>query len=127
MESLSPNLMVRNVNESVVFYEEQLGFQLIVSVPDEGVFNWAMVTNGQVNIMFQTRESIDDELTYFENQPIGGTFSLYIRIKNIEEYFKKIKDKVRILKPLDKTFYGATEFTIADINGYVLTFAGADD
>jgi hypothetical protein len=34
-----------------------------------------------------------------------------------------IKDKVTVLKGLEKTFYGATEFSILDNNGYVLTFA----
>jgi len=30
---------------------------------------------------------------------------------------------VEIIKGLEKTFYGATEFTIRDIDGYHLTFA----
>ncbi len=127
MESLSPNLMVENVNQTVVFYEEVLGFQLVGCVPEEGVFNWAMMSNGNAVVMFQTRESLTEELQYFENKPIGGTFTLYIKLKNIEDYFSKIKDKVQVLKHLDKTFYGSTEFSIADINGYVLTFAGADE
>jgi hypothetical protein len=28
-----------------------------------------------------------------------------------------------IVKGIEKTFYGATEFSIQDINGYILTFA----
>ena len=30
---------------------------------------------------------------------------------------------LNIIKGLEKTFYGATEFSIQDINGYILTFA----
>jgi hypothetical protein len=34
-----------------------------------------------------------------------------------------MKDKVKVVKELEITFYGATEFTILDNNGYLLTFA----
>ncbi len=37
--------------------------------------------------------------------------------------YENIKDKVNIIKELEKTFYGATEFSILDLNGYILTFA----
>jgi hypothetical protein len=30
---------------------------------------------------------------------------------------------VKVIKGLEKTFYGATEFSILDNNGYILTFA----
>jgi uncharacterized glyoxalase superfamily protein PhnB len=53
----------------------------------------------------------------------GGSLLLYINLKGIREYFDSIKDKVTILAGLEKTFYGATEFTIKDNNNYVLTFA----
>jgi hypothetical protein len=33
------------------------------------------------------------------------------------------KDNVKVIKGLEKTFYGATEFSIQDNNGYLLTFA----
>ena len=38
-----------------------------------------------------------------------------------------VKDNVTIYKGLEKTFYGATEFSIIDINNYVLTFAENED
>jgi len=48
---------------------------------------------------------------------------LYINTKNIRAFFEQIKDRVTVLKGLEKTFYGATEFSILDNNNYVLTFA----
>ena len=41
----------------------------------------------------------------------------------INDLYEKIKDKVTIYKGLEKTFYGATEFSIVDNNNYILTFA----
>jgi hypothetical protein len=34
---------------------------------------------------------------------------------------------VNVIKELEKTFYGATEFSIEDNNGYLLTFAEDED
>jgi len=41
----------------------------------------------------------------------------------IRNFFEQIKDNVKVVKGLEKTFYGATEFSIEDNNGYLLTFA----
>ena len=37
--------------------------------------------------------------------------------------FKSINGSVEIIKVLEKTFYGAIEFSVLDVNNYVLTFA----
>jgi hypothetical protein len=39
------------------------------------------------------------------------------------ELFDQFKDSVFLLKGLEKTFYGATEFSLMDPDGYILTFA----
>ena len=35
-ESITTNIMVKNVKETIQFYEEKLGFKKILSVPEEG-------------------------------------------------------------------------------------------
>jgi uncharacterized glyoxalase superfamily protein PhnB len=109
------------MDQTIKFYE-QLEFKLTMKVPDEGSLVWAMMTNGNVSFMFQTFESLGSELPEISRND-GGSLLLYIQIKEIEQYYDRIKGKVNILKGLEKTFYGATEFSILDINGYVLTFA----
>ena len=122
MESLSPNIFVKNIDETVAFYKH-LGFQLIMSVPGDGNnLVWVMMMNGNVTVMFQTVESLGDELPQISRND-GGSLLLYIRLTHIIEFFESLKDKVTVLKGLEKTFYGATEFSILDNNNYVLTFA----
>ena len=41
----------------------------------------------------------------------------------LEFFFEQVKDKVKILKGIEKPFYGATEFIIEDNNGFMITFA----
>ncbi|HEY0245339.1 MAG TPA: VOC family protein [Mucilaginibacter sp.] len=122
MDSLSPNIFVKNMPETIAFYKA-LGFELVMTVPDSGTdFVWAMLVNGNVSFMFQTFESLGNELPEISRQS-GASQLLYIKLKNIRAYFEEIKDKVTVLKGLETTFYGATEFSIKDNNNYVLTFA----
>lgn len=122
METISPNIFVRNINDTISFYEI-LGFKIAMSVPEEGPdYVWVMMTNGTVTFMFQTFESLADTLPDIKRED-GGSLLLYINLKGIRNFFEEIKDKVTVLQGLDKTFYGATEFSIKDNNGYVLTFA----
>ena len=122
MDSLSPNLFVKNMNETIKFYSS-IGFQTIMSVPPGGDnFDWAMMANGEVIFMFQTFASLGDELPAISRQN-GGSLLFYIKLKNIRNFFEQVKNKVTVLKGIEKTFYGATEFSILDNNNYVLTFA----
>lgn len=81
-----------------------------------------MMDCGRVSFMFQTFASPGDELPTVSRQP-GGSLLLYIQTSQISDYFNQIKDKLTVVKGLEKTFYGATEFSIEDNNGYLLTFA----
>jgi len=122
MESLSPNIFVTSMDQTIDFYKS-IGFQLIMTVPEEGSdFVWAMMVNGNVTFMFQTFASLGEELPQV-SRTSGASQLLYIKLKKIREFFEQIKDKVTVIKPLETTFYGATEFSIIDNNNYVLTFA----
>jgi hypothetical protein len=122
MDSISPNIFVSNMPETIALYE-LLGFKVTMSVPDNGEdLIWVMMVNGGVTIMFQTLESLGETLPQI-NRKDGGSLLLYINLKNIRSFFESVKDKVKVLSGLDVTFYGATEFSILDNNNYVLTFA----
>ncbi|MGZ4000730.1 MAG: VOC family protein [Mucilaginibacter sp.] len=122
MESLAPNIFTNNIQETVALYT-LLGFEVTMSVPEKGdELVWVMMVNGSVTVMFQTYDSLADELPEISRNN-GSSLLLYINLKNIKEFFDRIKGKVKVLKGLEKTFYGATEFSILDNNNYVLTFA----
>ena len=122
MESLSPNMYVNDVKDTMDFYRK-LGFNSIMTVP-EGAEEpvWAMMQNGNVTIMFESIKNIDGQLPEISRQT-GGALLLYIKVKDVNALFESVKDQVTVLKDPHKTFYGATEFMIQDCNGFVLTFA----
>jgi uncharacterized glyoxalase superfamily protein PhnB len=121
METLTPNIFVDDINETIAFYKI-LGFTVVMTVPETGNYDWAMMTNEGVTLMFQTFASLGEELPDIHRTD-GGSLLLYIKLKGVRAFHDEIKDKVHILKGIEKTFYGATEFSIKDCNDYVLTFA----
>ncbi len=123
MQSLTPNIMVDDVNKTVNYYKEKFEFKLEMCVPEKGKYDWAMMKNGDAVIMFQSTESLSGELIFFKGKKIGGTLNFYIKTKSVKELHDSLKDEVTIVKGLEKTFYGALEFSMLDLNGYVLTFA----
>ena len=121
MESISPNFFVRDINQTIAFYKE-LGFSVVMTVPETGNFDWVMMNKGKVNFMFQSFSSIGDDLPQISRND-GGSLLLYIQVTGILAFFETLKGKATIVSDLQKTFYGATEFSILDCNGFVLTFA----
>lgn len=122
MESITPNIFTHDMKATVAFYK-QLGFNITMQVPDEGdELVWANLSNGGVSLMFQTFESLGEHLPEI-SRTNGGSLLLYIKLKGIRGFFEQIKDLVTVVQGLETTFYGATEFSIKDNNGYVLTFA----
>lgn len=121
MDSVSPNIFVKDINKTIDFYK-QLGFSVVTTVPEQGEFVWAMMVCGSVTFMFQTFDSLGSDLPEISRQD-GGSLLLYIQTKGIRKLFDQVKDKMIVVKGLEKAFYGATEFSIQDINGYILTFA----
>ena len=125
MKSISPNIFVNDIQATITFYTK-LGFYVAdeFTIP-EGEKVFALMTNGSVTFMFQTFASIDGKLPMV-NRADGGSLLLYISVNNIREYYDQVKKQVKLLTGLEKTFYGATEFSICDNNNYLLTFAEHD-
>jgi uncharacterized glyoxalase superfamily protein PhnB len=120
-QSVSPNLYVRHLPTSMQFYT-QLGFSTTAVVPegDEPIF--AMMQNNGVTILLQTLDSLGSDLPEIPRQR-SGAILLYFQVKKIRELAEKVASFAAILKPLETTFYGATEFSVVDPDGFVLTFA----
>ena len=133
-KKLNPNLMVKNVNETVGFYKKNLGFELVMAVPEtqDGILDkipedknvvYALVKNGNAEIMFQSEESFKEDVPALKDSEISASCTFYIELENLEGFYNKIKTEVDVEKELFTTWYGMKEFYIRDNNGYILCFA----
>lgn len=123
-QTITTNIMVKNVKETIKFYEEKLGFQKIVSVPEEGeILNFAILHKDKISIMLQEQKNLIEEYSTLKTDEIVPTFTLFITVDDVVTIYNELKDKVKIAKELHKTFYGKDEFAIFDNNGNILTIS----
>jgi lactoylglutathione lyase len=120
---LTPNLLVGNIDRSLAFYADLLGFDRGMTVPDQPPFVFASVTSGTVEIFFNDAAAAVKEYPRFAGQPIGATGTMYIEVDAVDALHDRIKDRVNVTMPLVTQFYGVREFAIEDPDGYVITFA----
>lgn len=120
--SFTPNIGVRDVDETVRFYCDVLGFDLVMSVPESGPGVWAMVGSGGTFVMFEQLKSLTDECPELDADKTPGALTFYIRVKGMGELYEKLNARGLLIRELGKTSYGTEEFSIADNNGYILTF-----
>jgi uncharacterized glyoxalase superfamily protein PhnB len=116
-------LMVEDVNKTIDWYKKNLDFELLMTVPEEGKYDWAMMKSGDVVLMFQSQKSLTEELPLFNGASIGGSLTFYVDMEDAKKLFDKLKNKVTIVQDFRVAFYGRAEFSIKDCNGYILTFS----
>lgn len=123
VNKLTPNLVVSHVSQTIAFYRDVLGFEVQATVPEAAPFVFAILTNGPVEIFANEHGVAADEYPAFRHQPIGGTLTFFMEVKGIEAAHEALKSKVNIVMPLEKKWYGMTEFAFTDPDGYIITFA----
>jgi uncharacterized glyoxalase superfamily protein PhnB len=134
-KKLTTNMMVEEVSRTVDFYSEVLGFELVMGVLEKSqeivttrqkgqALGFAIMKCGNIEMMFQAKRSLTEEIPELSGMDIGGSLTFYIEVQDVRGLYAKLKDKVTIIKDMQTTFYGKQEFYIRDCNGYILTFAG---
>lgn len=123
LQSLTPNVIVHDVNKTLEYYTTKLGFNTLATVPEEGTYNWAMASKDGVTLMFQSLHSIQEDLPELDIKQLGALGTFFIEVQDIDTLYQNIKGNIEIVSDMRTTFYGKKEFTIKDLNGYFLTFA----
>jgi predicted enzyme related to lactoylglutathione lyase len=111
---ISPMLAVANMEETIAFYEQVLGFRANLKGPD-----YSIVERDGQTIHFMKAAS--EEVL----KCVRGHTEIYIEVSGIQhlwEQVKTFKDRYRIRDLFDRE-YGMTEFHISDPNE-CLVFVG---
>jgi uncharacterized glyoxalase superfamily protein PhnB len=133
MKSLSPNLAVKDIKQTVSYYQDNFGFEIEMLVDSlqedfspeikkDKDYIWALIKKGDVSLMLQEENSMKEDIGNFFKE-IGASITLYIEVDDVDTLYEKVKENVEILKPVYTTWYGQKEFYIKDINGYILGFS----
>jgi uncharacterized glyoxalase superfamily protein PhnB len=123
---VTPNLVVSDIDRSLAFYRDVLGFSLVTTVPDAAPFVFAWLQRDDVSVFLNTVGSVKESLPDLAARRIGGTNTMFMIVEagspseGIDALFEAVKPKARVVMPLKDQFYGMREFGIEDPDGYVI-------
>ena len=113
LTALRPILWTQNLEESLKFYSEVLGFTIAEYNPD---WQWASLHHNEVEVMLSAfnQHSPQKESLF--------TGSFYFTVVDVENLWLDLKIKTKVCYPLETFDWGMREFAIYDPNGYILQF-----
>ena len=120
---LTPNLIVSNVDASLRFYEDVLGFDRSMTFPEHSPFMFASVASGPVKIFLSDRSTVIKEDPRLSDLPFGGGNIMLIEVNGVDTVHARIAPLVKVVMSLRTQWFGLREFAIQDPDGYVITFA----
>ena len=120
MSGVMPLIQVRDLAKSLDYYQEVLGFTTDFTWPDEGPPKWAMVTRADVHFML-TIDLGTSSGEFIAEKGNGVVF--YIITNQIEALYADLEGKGALIVQDMMTFGGRQQFSVSDLNGYVITFS----
>ena len=129
-QDVTPNLIVDDIDRSLAFYRDLLGFQVVTSVPDAAPFVFVWLRRDDVSVFLNAKAGLmEEDVPELAGRPIGGTNTLFMNIEadspeaGVDRLFHDISGRVKVVMPLKTQFYGLREFGVEDPDGYILFVA----
>lgn len=122
VKKLTPVLMVEAIEPCLAFWAA-LGFDRTAEVPEGDRLGFVILTKDGVELMYQTRASVQADVPAIAASPMGGTF-LFIEVTDLEAVIAALGE-TPVLFPRRKTFYGMDEIGVREPGGNPVTFAMA--
>jgi uncharacterized glyoxalase superfamily protein PhnB len=118
----TPVLFVEAIEPSLPFWQERLGFERTVDVPDGDRLGFAILTNGKVEVMYQTIAMLNKDSAAHAGIFRNDKTFLFIEVDNLGAIAAAL-DGFEIVMPRRETFYGSTEIGYREPGGHYVTFA----
>jgi uncharacterized glyoxalase superfamily protein PhnB len=121
MKKLTPVLFVEEIESALSFWIDRLGFEKTTEVPEGDRLGFVILKRDAVEIMYQTRESVQHDLPQLADAPMKGSF-LFIEVDDLDAVVRALEGITPVV-PRRKTFYGADELIVREPAGNAVTFA----
>lgn len=132
VKSATPIMVVEAIEPCLPFWTERLGFEVTATVPHDDAIGFAMLGRGGVQLMYQTKASVDADLGE-SGAPgdLGGelaasTTTLFIEVEALDPLLDRL-DGVEVVVPRRTTFYGMDELFVRAPCGTLVGFAARTD
>ena len=129
MKKATPLIAVDRIEPCLPFWTETLGFELTATVPHGDAIGFAMLNRGGVELMYQSRASIDDDLgasgapAGLADELAGSTTTLFVEVEDLDAVIDAIDGEADVIVPRRTTFYGMDEIFVRVPCGTLVGFA----
>jgi uncharacterized glyoxalase superfamily protein PhnB len=126
LKSLTPVIIVDEVEPCVEFWKARVGFEQTNQVPgDDGKLVFAILQKDGIELMYQTKASIVADSPGQKGELTGHSTALFFTVPSIDDLdaLEKSLQGAPIVKERHQTFYGSTEFYVREPGGNVVGFA----
>jgi uncharacterized glyoxalase superfamily protein PhnB len=121
--SVTPNLLVQDIDRSTAFYRDVLGFTVKQTVPDTAPFVFVWMERDLIPVFLNDPQAAEHDLPGITGRPFGGSATLYFIVTEVEALHEKVAPRAKVVMPLKTQFYGMREFAIEDPDGHIITFS----
>ena len=131
MKKATPIMTVEAIEPCLPFWTERLGFQVTATVPHGDALGFAMLNKGNVELMYQSRASVAEDLgpagaaTGHEGLPdrmAGSMTTLFIEVEALDPVVAALEG-ADVVVPRRQTFYGMDEIFVMAPCGTLVGFA----
>lgn len=120
LKRITPVLMVERIEPCLAFWEA-LGFDRTADVPHGDHLGFVILEKNGLEVMYQTRESVAEDIPALAEQPSGSTM-LFLEVLDLEFVIEAVGN-APVVFPRRKTFYGMEEIGLREPGGNAITFA----
>jgi len=119
---ITPVLLVDNIEGSLPFWTERIGFEKIVEVPEGERLGFVILMREGAELMLQTMESVRKDEPKFADGTASRVTSLFIEVNDFEDVLRRLRG-YPIAMEERTTFYGMREIGVFDPGGHIVMFA----
>lgn len=119
---ITPILLVDEIEPSLKFWVDKLGFEKTVEVPEGDKLGFVILQKSGTEVMLQSRASILKDAGPAVETILAMKVGLYIEVDDFGDALRRVKG-AKVLVPERTTFYGMREIFVQEPGRHVLGFA----
>lgn len=123
LKQLVPMLNVSDIQASLTFYCDALGFEMIS--PEEALeeWHWCLIRHGHIELMLsQTGAGPRLDVGVNPHRDANWPAIFYFYPDDVVALYQALQDADHQVSTLEATFYGMNEFSMQDPDGHLLSF-----
>ena len=119
---LTPVLMVEEIEKSLPFWVDCMGFTKTVDVPDGDRLSFVILVREGAEVMLQTVASVEKDEPRFAPSGCSYNVGIFVEVDDFADVLRRLEG-YPITMGERTTFYGMREIGVHEPGGHIVVFA----